>query len=144
MTAIKAKRNQDFDVASKGLVTRLGYLAVIVSVVAVVAALTGTLLFDADIKTAAIAWLVCLVSALAAHASSEYPKGNEFIQARMAIQMLLRTGLPMLVAIWGIYFALPPLEKSLVFYMILFYLVGLVVDVQLNISRLNAESRVDC
>jgi len=74
-----------------------------------------------------------------AHVAGEYPKGDPFIAARMAVQIVVRTALPFLVAVWGLNFADPPLEKSLVLYMILFYLVGLVAEVQLSLSRLNAE-----
>jgi hypothetical protein len=58
----------------------------------------------------------------------------------MALQIVARTLLPFVVAVWGLYFAEPPLEKSLVLYMILFYLVGLVADVQLSLGRIKAES----
>ena len=123
-------------VASKGIGSRLALLAIIVAGVGVVAALVGTLLFQADWKTAAIALAACLVSTLLAHVAGEYPKGDELIMARMAVQMVVRSALPFLVAVWGIYFVDPPFEKSLVFYMILFYLVGLVVDVQLSLARI--------
>jgi hypothetical protein len=122
--------------AAKGIVSRLVCLAIFVTGFAIVAALVGTLLFQADLKTSAIAWVACLLSALAAHVAGEFPKGDELIMARMAMQMAVRSAPPFLVAVWGIYFVEPPLEKSLVFYMILFYLVGLVADVQLSLARL--------
>ena len=126
-------------VASKGIGYRLVVLAIVVAGVGVVAGLVGTSFFQADWKTAAIALAACLVSTLLAHVAGEYPEGDELIMARMAVQMVVRSALPFLVAVWGIYFADPPFEKSLVFYMILFYLVGLVVDVQLSLARLKAS-----
>jgi hypothetical protein len=126
-------------VASNGLGYRLVLLAIVVVGAGVVASLVGTFLFQADIKTAVIALLACLVSALLAHVAGEFPKGDELMMARMAMQMAVRSVLPFGVAVWGIYFAEPPLEKSLVFYMILFYLAGLVTDVQLNLARLKSE-----
>ena len=125
--------------ASRGIGFRLALLAIVVVFAAVVFTSIGTLLFQTDLKTPAIALVACLVSALLAHVAGEYPKGDELVMARMAMQMVVRSALPFLVAVWGIYFADPPLEKSLVFYMILFYLVGLVADVQLSLARLNAE-----
>ena len=127
-------------VASKGIGFRLVVLAGVVVCAAVVFTAIGTLLFQTDLKTAAIAVAACLVSALLAHVAGEFPKGDELVMARIAMQMVVRTALPFLVAVWGINFANPPFEKSLVFYMILFYLVGLVVEVQLSLARVKTES----
>ena len=123
----------------KDLGFRLALLAVVVLGVGVVATLLGMMLFQTELTTAAIALVACLVSALLAHVAAEYPKGDELITARMTLQMVVRTALPFVVAVWGIYFSEPPLEKSLVFYMILFYLVGLVAEVQLSLARLRSE-----
>ena len=125
--------------ASKDIGFRLAVLAIIILGVGVVATMLGMALFHTDLKTAAIALIACLVSALFAHVAGEYPKGDELITARMTLQMVVRSVLPFAVAVWGIYFSEPPLEKSLVFYMILFYLVGLVAEVQLSLARLRAE-----
>ena len=125
--------------ASKDIGFRLAVLAIIILGVGVVATMLGMALFHTDLKTAAIALIACLVSALFAHVAGEYPKGDELIAARMTLQMVVRSVLPFAVAVWGIYFSEPPLEKSLVFYMILFYLVGLVAEVQLSLARLRAE-----
>ena len=124
--------------ASKGIALRLAVLAIIVVCAAALFTAIGTFLFQADPRTAAIALAACLVSALLAHVAGEYPQGDELIMARMAMQMAVRSVLPFAVAVWGIYFAEPPLEKSLVFYMILFYLVGLTADVQLGLAKLKA------
>lgn len=126
-------------VASRGLGFRLCLLAIVVAVIAAVVVLIGTLLFQADLKSGLVALVACLLSALLAHVAGVYPEGDELMMARMAVQMVVRSAIPFLVAVWGIYFADPPFEKSLVFYMILFYLVGLVVDVQLSLARLKVE-----
>ena len=122
--------------ASKGIGYRLAVLAIVVAGVGVVAGAVGTSFFQADWKAAAVALAACLVSTLLAHVAGEYPEGDELIMARMAVQMVVRSALPFLVAVWGIYFADRPYEKSFVFYLILFYLVGLVVDVQLSLAGL--------
>ncbi|MFT5300021.1 MAG: hypothetical protein ACI87E_000494 [Mariniblastus sp.] len=126
-------------IATKNLGSRLVVLGLIVLVVSVLIALVGTLLFQTDIRCASIAVITCLVASLLAHVAGEYPKGNELIVARMAIQMVVRSALPFVVAVWGIYFCDPPLGKSLVFYMIVFYLVGLIAEVQLSLSRLKGS-----
>ena len=121
------------------LVPRLILLGLIVLVAGLVVSAIGAGLFRTGYKTPMIALVTCLISSMLAHVASEYPKGGLLVMARMAVQMVVRSALPFVVAVWGIYFALPPLEKSLVFYMILFYLVGLVVDVQLSLARLKAK-----
>lgn len=125
--------------ASRNIVFRLVLLAIVVFGAGVVATLLGMVVFQTGWKTAAIALFACLVSALFAHVAGEFPKGDELIAARMALQMVVRSVLPFVVAVWGIYFSEPPLEKSLVFYMILFYLIGLVAEVQLSLARLRIE-----
>lgn len=125
-------------VPSPGLARRLGLLSVVVVSFSALITLLGVMLFNASFQTAVIALLACLISALLAHVAGEYPRGDEFVMARMAIQVVARTSLPVVVVIWGLYFTEPPLEKSLVFYMIFFYLVGLVTDVQLSLARLRS------
>ena len=100
----------------------------------------GSGLLGASLSNALIAWSVCTVSALLAHVGGEYPKGTHNFAARMAIQMVVRTVIPFGVALWGVKFAEPPLETSLVFYILSFYLVGTLVDVQLHVRRLKSES----
>ncbi len=123
----------------KSLAFRLVVLALVMIALAAVCIVAGSLFFKTGIQTALIALVSCLVSALLAHVAGEYPKGDAYIAARMAVQIVVRTALPFLVAVWGLYFAQPPLEKSLVLYMILFYMVGLVAEVQLSLGRLNAQ-----
>lgn len=138
MQATVNNSTKDNSSPPKSLALRLVILAVVMLAVAAAAILVGVLFFKTSAQTALIALLTCLVSALLAHVAGEYPKGDPFIAARMAVQIVVRTALPFLVALWGLNFAEPPLEKSLVLYMILFYLVGLVAEVQLSLNRLNA------
>lgn len=140
MQATVNNSTKDNSSPPKSLALRLVILAVVMLAVAAAAILVGVLFFKTSAQTALIALLTCLVSALLAHVAGEYPKGDPFIAARMAVQIVVRTALPFLVALWGLNFAEPPLEKSLVLYMILFYLVGLVAEVQLSLNRLNALS----
>jgi len=126
-------------VSSLSLRWRLLVLASVILLLAIVTGLVGVLFFSTPIQVVVIAFLACLVSAILAHLAGEYPKGNAYIAARMAVQMVVRTAVPTVVVVWGLYFAQPPLEKSLVFYMILFYFAGLITDVQLTLARLNQE-----
>ena len=139
MQATVNKSAGNKSILARSLMLRLAVLALVMLAVAGVAVLVGSLFFNTGTQTALIALVVCLVSTLLAHVAGEYPKGDLYIAARMAVQIVVRTALPFLVAIWGLNFAEPPLEKSLVSYIILFYLVGLVAEVQLSLIRLNAE-----
>lgn len=130
----------DNSLQSKSLTIRLVLLTAIILGSAVLLISIGYLALGTGLQTPLIALAACLVSALLAHVAGEFPKGAAFIAARMATQIAVRTVIPLVVAVWGLYFAEPPLEKSLVFYMILFYMIGLVADVQLSLGRLKAES----
>ena len=125
--------------STASMATRLLVVAACLFLSALVVVPLGMFVFQTSLQTALLAFFVCLVAALVAHVAGEYPEGNEFIMARMAIQMAVRTVLPFVAALWAINFANPPFEKSLVFYIIVFYLIGLVVDVQLNLARIKAN-----
>ncbi len=112
-------------------------ILVLVVVVGVLALLVGHFLFGTGLQVGLLAILVCSISAALAHGLSEYPRGDEYALLRIFIGMSVRTAPPFLLALWGLYFSEPPLEKSLVLYIILLYLVGLFTDVILNVSRLN-------
>ena len=99
----------------------------------------GVGLFGTGVLEALLGWAVCTIAAMLAHIGGEFPRGDFNFAARMAIQMVVRTVPPFLVALWGVNFAEPPLETSLVFYILSFYLIGLLVDVQLHVWRINAS-----
>ena len=94
---------------------------------------------EINVYTGLLALVVCLVSTLAAHVASEYPRGHELLMARMAMQMAIRVSIPGLVAVWGIYLKDPPLDLSLVFYIIFFYFVGMIADVQVALKKLGPD-----
>ena len=123
---------------SSDIVGRILLLAGVLVLAGLVVIGVGAGLLSASLKTGLLAWLVCTVSAVVAHVCGEYPKGVHNFAARMAIQMMVRTAIPFLVVIWGLKFAKPPLETSLVFYILSFYLVGTLADVQLHVRRLKA------
>ena len=125
---------------TESMVGRMMLLAGVMFVAGLVIVGIAAGLFSASLTNGLIAWLVCTISALAAHVGGEYPKGDYNFAARMAIQMVVRTVLPFGVAIWGVKFAEPPLETSLVFYILSFYLIGTLTDVQLHVRRLRKIS----
>ena len=121
------------------LITRMLLLLAVMLLSGVLVISLGVLAFGTGLLEALLGWAVCTVAALIAHVGGEYPRGDFNFAARMAIQMMVRTLPPFLVALWGINFVQPPLETSLVFYILSFYLVGLFVDVQLHVWRLRAS-----
>ncbi len=121
--------------ALQSMFVRLLFLTVVELLAGAVVIPVGWFL-ETDVNTGFLALGVCLVSTLAAHVASEYPRGHELLMARMAMQMAIRVSIPGLVAVWGIYLRDPPLDLSLVFYIICFYFVGMVADVQVALKKL--------
>jgi len=121
--------------ALQSIFVRLIFLTV-VELLAGVVAISVCWFLEINVFTGLLALGVCLVSTLAAHVASEYPRGHELLMARMAMQMAIRVSIPGLVAVWGIYLKDPPLDLSLVFYIIFFYFVGMIADVQVALKKL--------
>lgn len=124
--------------AHRRLASSLALLAVFMLSIGIAVSLVGTSFFGSSVEVVVLAWSVCFLSTLLAHIAGEYPQGDSYFAVRMALQLVVRTVPPFVVAVWALHFAAPPLERGLVFYMILFYLVGLIADVRLTIGRLNA------
>jgi len=121
--------------ALQSIFVRLIFLTV-VELLAGVVAISVCWFLEINVFTGLLSLGVCLVSTLAAHVASEYPRGHELLMARMAMQMAIRVSVPGLVAVWGIYLKDPPLDLSLVFYIIFFYFVGMIADVQVALKKL--------
>ena len=121
--------------ALQSIFVRLIFLTV-VELLAGVLAISVCWFLEINVYTGLLALVVCLVSTLAAHVASEYPRGHELLMARMAMQMAIRVSIPGLVAVWGIYLKDPPLDLSLVFYIFFFYFVGMIADVQVALKKL--------
>mgnify|MGYP001218452673 FL=1 len=124
--------------ALQSIFVRLIFLTV-VELLAGVLAISVCWFLEVNVYTGLLALVVCLVSTLAAHVASEYPRGHELLMARMAMQMAIRVSIPGLVAVWGIYLKDPPLDLSLVFYIIFFYFVGMIADVQVALKKLGPD-----
>jgi len=124
--------------ALQSIFVRLIFLTV-VELLAGVVAISVCWFLEINVFTGLLALGVCLVSTLAAHVASEYPRGHELLMARMAMQMAIRVSIPGLIAVWGIYLKDPPLDLSLVFYIIFFYFVGMIADVQVALKKLGPD-----
>ena len=124
--------------ALQSIFVRLIFLTV-VELLAGVLAISVCWFLEINVYTGLLALVVCLVSTLAAHVASEYPRGHELLMARMAMQMAIRVSIPGLVAVWGIYLKDPPLDLSLVFYIFFFYFVGMIADVQVALKKLGPD-----
>ena len=125
--------------ASKSLPLRLLALGLWLLFAGALVGVTAMTLFGSSLYLPLMAFGACFISALLAHVFSEYPQGHVYFAARMALQLTVRTILPLALCVWGLYIATPALDKSLVFFAIIFYLVGLVADVQLTLARLRSE-----
>jgi len=126
-----------------GVAPRLGRRLAILSMLMLVAGLLVALLAwlaGTNTTLVLIAWLTCFAATLGAHLAAEYPAGDEYILLRMISGSLVRTGLPLVVSVWALYIAVPPIEKKLVLFMILFYLTGLVADSWMSLARLKSAA----
>ncbi len=90
-----------------------------------------------DVRLAVLAFGVCLVSSLLAHIAGEYPQGDGFLALRMALSMLVRTVPPFLACLIVKLSPAIAFETGFVFFVLLFYLIGLIIDVALHTARLN-------
>ena len=126
-------------VRSFSLLKRLAVIAVVMLAVGALAIWAVYQFELCKMWLAFSALAVCVISSLVAHVAGEYPSGDENFAARLALSMAVRTGLPFLAVI--VVKASPeiPFESGFVLLVILFYCVGLVVDVSLHSARLKAS-----
>lgn len=80
---------------------------------------------------------VCLIAAIAAHYLSQVPRGDVFILARLYMSSGVRIGLPVVLLV-VCKMGYPELfNRGMVYFVILFYLVGLSNDLMTQVARLN-------
>ena len=120
------------------LSTQASIILTVVGGLGLLLSFMGSSFFETSLRVGLIATVVSAFSSAAAHLASEHPRGNEFALARVMIGMAIRTVLPLLAVLWGLKIAQPPLEKSLVIYIILLYFVGLLLDVAYNVRHLKS------
>jgi hypothetical protein len=88
---------------------------------------------------AALSSAACLAGAIGAHYTGIYPRGNEFITSRLMASTMVRMALPfglLLVArsAWPELYA-----RGMVYFVFLFYLVGLITWVVMRSSQLRTR-----
>lgn len=120
-----------------GLPSRLLLLVVALGLVGVVSIPVACQFGFVDLWMAMLAFLVCGISSLVAHVAGEYPSGDDNFAARLALSMAVRTGPPFLLVIFLKMNSALPDGPGFVVLIVLFYMVGLVVDVSLQSMRLN-------
>ena len=132
---------QKSDQSTTEVTMRLGKCLAILIVFEIVLGIVVLLLaivFKTNLPMSMLAWAVCAVGTVAAHLFSWYPKGNEFLMARLAGAMISRTAPALGFAVWGLKFSEPQIEKSTVLILVLVYMAGLVADSYLNLRRSRA------
>ena len=87
-------------------------------------------------ESAVLALIVCVISSQLAHIVGEFPSGDDYFMARLAASISVRTGIPLFAVVFVKLSSAIPFEPAFVFFIILFYLVGLLVDVGLHVLRL--------
>ena len=127
---------QAMKISSLGLKNRLLLLAVGLSLFGAVAILLVSSFFEVNLNMAVLALVVCVISSLVAHVVGEYPKGDDYFAARLAGSLVARTALPFLLVVIVKLSPDLPFERAFVLFIILFYLVGLIADVSMQVSRM--------
>lgn len=123
---------------SFGMTTRLCIIAGLLLAVGCAGIWVATTWFEADWRLLLVAMGVCVISSLVAHVVGEYPRGDDYFAARMALSLAARTAPPFLLVIIVKLNPSLPFGAAFVLYIVLLYLIGLVVDVQLHVSRLKS------
>ncbi len=84
-----------------------------------------------------VALLVCMASSIAAHIVGDLRSSGDDFAIRLASSIAARTAPPFLLVLFVKLNPSMPFESGFVFSVILFYLVGLFVDVAMHVARLN-------
>jgi hypothetical protein len=109
-------------------------------VAAAICGLAGAVWGMPTALVAAVTAVVCGAGALLGHLCSELPRGDLFIMLRLATSSLVRVGLPLILLL--VTRALFPehFGRGMVYFVILFYVVGLLIDLKLQIRKFRPVS----
>lgn len=119
-----------------GMATRLLILAAVMLVVGALTISAAVHFQVVELEAAVLALIVCVISSQLAHIVGEYPSGDDYFMARLAASISVRTGIPLFAVVFVKLSPKIPFEPAFVFFIVLFYLVGLFVDVALHVLRL--------
>lgn len=89
---------------------------------------------------ASLALASCLVGAVLAHFFGIYPRGDAFLVSRLYLSMAARTGLPLAVLMVCKMNFETLLAEGMVYFVILFYLVGLLTELKIRMRTLGIGS----
>ncbi len=123
---------------ASGLVTRAAIIVAIMVAVSLVGVFAVVQFQLFSFGLAVLAAVVCVISSLVAHVVGEFPKGDDYFAARLALSIMARTGPPFLLVLFVKLIPDSPFQPGFVFFVVLLYLVGLFVDVAMHVSRLQA------
>lgn len=123
-----------------GLSLRLGVLGLLLTSISLVVIAVGAGHWFST-WLAVLAAIVCVISSLAAHVVGEFPRGDDYFAARLALSIAARTGPPFLLVVIVKLIPDLPFESGFVFFVVLLYLVGLFADVTLQVMRLKQDPR---
>ncbi len=127
--------------ATEGLALKSGLLrllAVYAALTLVVVGMCISMGQSMSATAALLASVVCWLGASAAHLLGIYPRGEVFLTTRLYASSAVRIALPVLLLL-VVKLRFPSLMSGgMVYYVILFYLAGLVTDVASQFQRLRA------
>lgn len=92
----------------------------------------------AEVQLAMVAWAICAAGTIGSHLFSWFPKGNEFLMARLAGGMACRTAPALGFAIWGLKYCEPRISTSIGLILVFVYMAGLLADLYVNLQRSKA------
>ena len=81
--------------------------------------------------------IACGLGAVLAHICSELPRGDVFIMIRLILSSIVRAGIPLLVLVIAKLQFPEQFNQGMVYFVVLFYVVGLLTDIKLQIRRFN-------
>jgi len=90
------------------------------------------------IETACVALaaaLSCGLGAVLAHVCSELPRGDMLIMVRLMSSSMVRVGVPLILLLVAKLAFTELFDRGMVYFVILFYVVGLLTDVKLQMKR---------
>ena len=85
---------------------------------------------------AGLSFVACLAGAWLGHVFFIYPRGDHFLVSRMYLSMAARAGIPLLLLMVCKISLEPLFSRGMVYFVILFYLVGLLTDLKIRMRML--------
>ncbi len=132
---------------AKNQASEVGALAILLMVLGItgLATLGSVLIWGTSgmFLTASIALASCAVGAVLAHYFTIYPRGDAFLVSRLYLSMAARAGLPLAVLVICKMNFETLLDEGMVYFVILFYLVGLLTELKIRMRTLGIATRAE-